>query len=84
MRSPAARAPAGCGEACPIAKNILAFQALRRIDIESPSLRNKGALDMNEMLVDFLFPDSEGHRKITSAMFLPGKQYYHLLPSCLH
>jgi hypothetical protein len=84
MRSPAARAPAGCGEACPITKNILAFQALRRIDIESPSLRNEGALDMKEMVVDLLFPDSNGRRKVPSAMFLPRKQHYHLLPIRLH
>lgn len=79
----AARAPPRFGETSPITKNILAFKALRRHDMKLLLLRGNRAPDVGQVVTDLFFPNSQGHRKLPSAIFLFGKEDYHLLPGSL-
>jgi hypothetical protein len=84
MRAFAPRALAWFGQAQPITKNVLAFQALSRFDHKSFLLRGKGALDVRKVIVHLFFTDSEGHGEVSCSMFIEGKMCYDLLSNGLH
>ena len=79
----AARAPPGLGETPSIAKDISTFETLRRRYAKLLFLRGNRALDMGQMITDLFLPNTQGHRKITCAVFIFGKEDYHLLPCSL-
>jgi len=80
----AARASAGFGEPPSILKNILTFEAFCRPYPKLHFLRNEGAPDMREMVIDLFLADAEGCGEVPSTVFIAGKQDYHLLPNGLH